>query len=294
MKRKTVGVLMVLGASACFGTLAIFGKLASAADLNTTTLLGYRFVIGTVLLWVGLATGGRARRLAGRELRIALALGILYAGFSGLFFWGLLFIPAGIAGIAFYTYPVAVYLLSLTILEERVTGRKLLALGSALAGVLLIVGGETSEFDLLGVGLVLLAAFGYAVYITGSRAALAAIDADLLAGTALIATSVSFLGFGILSGRLMVPTGGEQWGIILGIAVVGTTLPMFLYVSGLDRIQASHAAVISTSEPVVTVLLGILLLEEVLTGLTLLGGGLVLAGVVLIHADISGEIRAAP
>ena len=260
---------MVLFAAAGFGTLAIFGKFAEEAGLNTTTLLTFRFVVAAVLLWLGLVVWGRARLLSGRRLRAALALGVLYATFSALFFWGLLFVPAGVAGIAFYTYPVGVYVLSVTFLDEGLSGRKLVALVFALGGVALIV----------------LAAAGYAGYITGSRAAVASVSADILTGVALIATALVFVAFGLGSGRLFLPTTVDQWVPILGTAVLGTTLPLFLYVSGLERIEASRAAVTSTVEPVVTVLLGISILDEAFTLSLVSGGALVLGGVLLIQTD---------
>lgn len=291
MKRHTGGILLVLVASAGFGTLAIFGKFANAADLNTTTLLAYRFTIGAVLMWGGLLFLGRVRRLNRRQLQVAMILGLLYAVFSGLFFWGLLYIPAGVAGIAFYTYPAYVYAISVTLLDERLSKLKIAALVVAVSGVGLIVSGDASAADPLGVGLVLVAAMGYAIYISGSRVALGAIDADLLAGVVLIVTSVSFVAFGIASERLVVPTGSDQWLVVLGISVFGTALPIFLYVSGLERIEASRASIIGTSEPLVTVLLGVALLGEVITVGIGLGGALVLLGVALIQSDAASEVR---
>jgi len=276
---------MVLAAAVGFGTLAIFGKFAEEAGVNTTTLLTFRFVIGAGMLWVGLAAWGRLQLPSGRNLYVALALGVLYAAFSAFFFWGLLYVPAGVAGIAFYTYPALVYVISIRFLGERLFPRKLLALVFALGGVALVTGGDTAGVDRFGVGLVVLAACGYAGYITGSRAAVAAIGPDVLAGTALVASALSFLGFGLLSGRLFVPAGSEQWMPILGTAILGTTLPLFLYVSGLERIEASRAAITSTAEPVVTVLLGIVLLGEAFTPSLVVGGALVLVGVVLIQTD---------
>ncbi|PSP41585.1 EamA family transporter, partial [Halobacteriales archaeon QH_2_66_30] len=120
MKRETVGVVMVIAAAAGFGTLAIFGKFAEAAGVNTMTLLTFRFLVGTLLLWLVLVLWGRAHLLSGRNLRVALALGVVYAGFSLLFFWGLLYVTAGVAGVVFYTYPAVVYLLSVAFLDERV------------------------------------------------------------------------------------------------------------------------------------------------------------------------------
>ena len=291
VKRHTFGVLLVLVASGGFGTLAIFGKFAEAAGLNTTTLLAFRFTIAAGLLWIGLAALGRARRLPPGQLKVAFALGLLYASFSALFFWALLYIPAGIAAIAFYTYPAYVYAISVSVLNEQLTRLKLVALVVAVLGVALIVGGDTVSIDPFGIALILLAALGYALYITGSRAALGSIAPDLLAGVVLIATSISFVGFGFVSGRLFVPGGGQQWGIILGIAVVGTALPIFLYVTGLEHIEASQASILGTAEPLVTVLLGVALLDEVVTPAVAVGGGLVLLGVALIQTDAAGDVR---
>lgn len=293
MRRQTLGVVLVLVASACFGTLAIFGKLAEGAGLNTTTLLTYRFAIATGLLWGGLLLWGRARTLPRTERRTAVALGVLYASFSALFFWGLLYVPAGVAGIAFYTYPVIVYALSVTLLDESLTRPAIVALVAALTGVFLIVGGNTGGADTFGVILVLLAGAGYAMYITGSRAALATIDADLLAGTVMFVTAILFALFGVGSGRLHVPTALDQWLIIVGIAAVGTAIPIFLYVSGLELIPASRASILGTAEPLVTVLLGIVLLGEALTVVLVVGGVLVLGGVVLIQRDLAADRTAA-
>jgi len=276
---------MVLAAAVGFGTLAIFGKFAEDAGVNTTTLLAFRFLIGTVMLWVVLAAWGRARLLSGRNLWAALSLGLLYAAFSGFFFWGLLYVPAGIAAVTFFTYPAGVYLLSVLFLDEHISGRKLVALVCAFAGVALVAGADPTGVNLFGLVLLLLAAAGYAGYITGNRAAVGDIDADILAGTALIATTLSSLAFGVASGRLFVPTGVEQWWPILGTAVLGTAAPLFLYVSGLSRIEASRAAITSSAEPVVTVILGIIILNEAFTLSLVAGGALVLVGMLTIQVD---------
>lgn len=277
---------MALVAAACFGTLAIFGKVAEDIGLGTTTLLTYRFVLGALFIWLGLVLWGRARLLAPRQRRVALGLGLLYGLFTGLYFWGLLYIPAGLTALVFYTYPVYVYVLAVWLLDESLSRYKLGALVVALSGVGLIVGGDADAVDVVGVGLVMLAALGLAGYIVGSRAALASIDSDVLAGTAMVGTAAAFLAFGVGSGRLAVPDGPDQWLVVVGIASLGTALPVFLYITALERIQASHASVLGTAEPLVTVVLGVVLLGESPGWLLLVGGALILAGVVVVQADV--------
>lgn len=292
MSSQTVGVLMALVAAACFGTLAIFGKIAEDIGLDTTTLLTYRFVIGAALIWLGLVFWGRGRLLGSHKRRVALALGLLYAIFTGLYFWGLLFIPAGLTALVFYTYPVYVYVLAVWLLDESLSGYKLGALVLALSGVAFIVSGDADAVDIVGVGLVLLAALGLAGYVVASRAALGNIAPDILAGTAMLGTAAFFVVFGVGSGRLATPGGTDQWLVVFGIGSIGTAIPIFLYITALSRIQASHASVLGTAEPLVAVVLGIVILDEALNALLFVGGALILVGIVIIQADV-GEDEAA-
>ena len=281
----TIGGLLVFAAEAGFGTLAIFGKLAAAAGLSTSTLLLFRFVVATITIWAVFGFRGRAQLLSGRALWIALAIGTTYGVMNGLFFEGLAYLSAGLTAIVFYTYPVHVFVLATVALDERLTRLKTLALGVAVAGVGLIAGANPTRADPFGIVLVLLAAVAYAIYTTGIRATLSSVDAGTLTATALIATTLSILPYGVLTGGLSVPVGIEQWLIVFGIGLIGTAAPIVLFFRGLDRIEASHASIIGTSEPMATVLFGVALLGETITPIIILGGGFVLCGVLLIQRE---------
>lgn len=281
----SLGGLQVFAAAAGFGTLAIFGKLAASTGLDTPTLLLFRFVVATVALWTVFGLLGRAQLLSGRQLRVALAMGTVYGLMTVLFFEGLVFLPAGLAAVVFYTYPVFVFGISTAALDERVTRPKLLALVVAVAGVGLLVGASPARADPVGVVLVLSAAIGYATYTTGSRAALDTVDPAPLAATALVAAMASVIPYGMVTGGLSFPSGLDQWLLVVGIALVGTAAPVVLFVGGLERIEASQASVIGTSEPAVTVLLGVAVLGEPVTPVLVVGGGLVLCAVLLVQRE---------
>src|SRR2546428_1678178 len=53
--RSAAGVALVIGSACCFGSLGVFGKLAYRLGLATPQLLGYRFALAPVLLWVAAA-----------------------------------------------------------------------------------------------------------------------------------------------------------------------------------------------------------------------------------------------
>ena len=285
---------MVLLAAVGFGTIGIFGKLATAAGLNNATLLTVRFAAATALLVSYLVIRDHAPRPNRRQLATMAGLGIPYAVLTGAYFWGLVYVPAGLATITLYTYPVYVYAVSAALLDESLTPLKGVALVLALSGIVLIVGLDTAGVDPVGLALVSIAAIGYAAYTTGSRLAVGEMNADQLATGAIATTGVCVFAYGIAAGRLSVPTTAEQWAIIAGLAIVGTVAPILLFVNGLRYVEASRASVVTTAEPVVTVALGVVVLGERLSPGILVGGTLVLVGVVLVQHETPDGRPAAP
>jgi drug/metabolite transporter (DMT)-like permease len=105
---------------------------------------------------------------------------------------------------------------------------------------------------------------------------------------------VIFVAAAVGNGVLMLVTGphlpasGRGWAAISGLVVITTVLPVIAFLAGLKRIGPTTAAMLSTLEPVVTVLLASWWLHETLNLVTLLGGGLILLAVLLL---MHGELR---
>jgi drug/metabolite transporter (DMT)-like permease len=290
---------MVLGAAAGFGTIGIFGELAAAVDLGFVTLLSFRFGVATALVLAVAAVRGWSIPQSGRNWAAMSGLGAVYAAMTLLFFVSLRSLTAGLATIVLYTYPVFVIALSVVFLQEGITIRKAIALGLAMTGIVLIVGTNTAGATLVGVGFALAAAACYAVYTVGSRTLVRTVMPRTLMAGVLVGTAISTVAYGILSGQLSVPVGEREWGIVLGLAIVGTVLPLFLFYRGVARLEASRVGIVSTAEPAVTVTLGALVLGEPVTPTVVIGGALVLGGVLLVQrrgteqrcADVSPATR---
>jgi drug/metabolite transporter (DMT)-like permease len=283
---ERVGIALVFVSAVGFGTLGIFGIYAQEANLSIPTVLAFRFLLAAALVWALLALRGRLALLRGRTLAIALGLGALgYATQSGLYFVGLEFMTAGLVAIVLYTYPAFVVVLAVVAIGERTTRAMLVALALALGGVALVTGANPAGASLAGVGVVLGAAMAYAVYITVSRALLVTVDPLVLTAYVLPAAGATFVVVGTATGDLAVPTAPSAWTILLAIAVVATALPVVTFFAGLKYIGASRAGIISTVEPPVTVALGAALFAEPVTTATVVGGGLILLGVILLERE---------
>jgi drug/metabolite transporter (DMT)-like permease len=278
VRERTVGLLFTVIGAALFGTLGIFGEAAASVGLSTATLLSYRFVGATVIFWGLSVFRGGIPVLRGRTLAAELGLGVVYGVMSVAYFESLAWLSAGVAALLLFTYPVQVTLVSALGLSEPVTLPKLLALLAAVGGVGLVVGGGTAV-ALPGVLLVGLASVCYTVYATGTRVAVADVAPLVHAAYVFVGLSASTLLYGVATNTLRVPTDPTHWALVVGITVLGTILPMILFTEGLARIEASRASIVSTSEPLTTVLLGVLLLGEPLTISIAAGAALILAGV---------------
>ena len=286
MQPATRGVVLALISALGFGTLAIFGRLADLVGMSLPSLLAFRFGLATPLVWAPLLYQGRFERLTGRDLGIAVLLGAGgYAAMSFLFLTGVNIVGAGLGGILLYVYPAIVVVLAAIFLDEPITKIIVAAVSLAVFGVGLVVTGQPAHVDFIGIVTVLLAAVVYSGYITLSGTILERVSATVLTAHVIPAAALTFLAHGLLTGSTQVPATLEQWGVAVGIAVFATAIPILTFFAAVTDIGASRTSVVSTLEPVFTVILGVILLGESLSALSIVGGGAVLLGVFLVQYE---------
>lgn len=278
---RLIGIVLVAISAASFGTLAILGRYAYADGLDAPTILFLRFSLAALVLAPVLAVRRQARPPAPAVLRLVGMGAIGYVGQAMAYLTALKYASSGLVALLLYLYPIFVAVLSATVLRQKITRPTVLALALALFGLALTVGPEGGQ--LIGMLLAIAAALIYSVYIL--------IGAQVLRQVSpLLASTIIFGSAGAASGLLtFVVAGGPHWpaslagwATIAAIVIVATVVPVLTFLAGLERIGPTHAALLSTLEPAVTVLLAALLLGETLKPLSLLGGALILIAVALL------------
>ncbi|MFZ4660210.1 MAG: DMT family transporter [Caldilineaceae bacterium] len=283
--QRILGIFLVAVSAAAFGTLAIFGRYAYAAEMNAITILFLRFSLSALVLLAIL----RLRRESlprGRPLVPLIGMGAIgYVGQAFCYLAALNYASSGLVALLLYLYPAFVTVLSVVVLHERMTRLKLLALLLALIGTGLTIGPAGGQ--LFGILLALGAAGIYSIYIIVGAQVMKQVSA-VQSSTVIMASA------GVMAGVLMAingphwPATAAGWWAVAGIVIVATVLPAVTFFIGLRRVGPTTAAMISTLEPVVTVLLAAWLEAERLQLLTLIGGGLILGAVLLLT---QGELR---
>lgn len=291
MRQRSVGLGLTALGAALFGTLGVFGKAAATLEMSMATLLAVRFVAATAILWALLATRGRVDRLPGRTATVEVGLGVVYGIMSVTYFESLAWLSAGVAALLLFTYPVQVTAASAVLLEEPVTLPKVLALVAAVSGVAVVVVGDTLEIAVAGVALVGVASLCYTTYAMGTRVMVAGVDPLVHSAYVFVGVTATIVAYGLGTATLEVPGTAAEWSLIAGITLLGTVAPILLFTEGLARIEASRASIVSTSEPLTTVVLGVVLLGEVLTASVAVGALLILSAVVLASPAAEEEVR---
>ena len=278
------GDWLVILSALFFSTMPVFGALAYSAGMGLLSLLAWRFLLASIIVWSLLAATGRVRRLPPGRVWGFLGMGAAHLVMAGLYFQALKTAPVSTLTLLFYTYPAVTALLAATLLGERLTGIRIAALILALAGVAVVM--RPSELG-QGTGLVLAlaASLMYAGFIVVGTRLMKGVDTMLATAWILSVCAGAFGCAAVVRGEMTPPASPAGWGILLGITAISTVLADVCFFYGLPRTGASRAAILSTLEPVCTLLLSVLLLGESIPPGRYLGGVLILGSVILTHRE---------
>ena len=278
---------MVL-ATACWSTSGLFISLvvrdsgispwglAFWRDLGTFTCL----LAGMIIL--GSGSNLRVKR---RDLPWLAAMGAISIGlFHVMWNMAVLINGVSVATVIQANAPIFVTVMAWLLWREPLTRRKIGAIALAFLGTLLIArldGAGAKQITLFGLLIALAAAFAYGGFsLFGKK-----LVGDYSPWTILLYA----FGFGALvllpfqiGTTIPRPLSMNVLGPYAGLVLLATISGFALYTAGLQRLQASVAAIVATTEVLFAAIVSYLALGERLDGWQVLGAILVVGGVVLL------------
>jgi drug/metabolite transporter (DMT)-like permease len=301
VSRRQALVLLAVGNSIWAGTYAA-GKTA-LASLSFVELNALRFAIATLLmapvLWSGREVLRRElthRRSLATLVRLVLLGFVLNKAFE---YAGLSLSTAVDVALLIATESIFTAVLSWTVLREPVTPAGIGALIVGVIGVYLVVARGLVP-DLSGPGgaariggdlLVVLALLFEAGYTVGGKESLARIPPLLLTATSVAGSLVVWIPAGAVAVArsgwpAMTPAAWLAVGYMAAFATVGG---YWMWFRGLSAVDASVAAPFLFIQPLLGAALGVVLLGETLTWITVAGGALIVASLALVSAGARTE-----
>jgi len=282
-----------------WGSSFVATKIA-LREMTPAVIAFLRFAMGVVVLLVILLRRKEINRFTIGELPSLSVLGILGITIHQLLQAnGLQTASASVTSWIVATIPVFVALLGWIFLREGMTAHRVLGIVLSALGVLIVVGnGDLNSlidggFGTPGDRLIAISAVNWAAFIVLNKH-LFNKDADVKTRSsvgrmfAIITIGWIFLiPWAIADGGLndLYNVSLQGWLALTFLGVVCSGLAYFLWFRALEQIDATQAGVFLFLEPIVTVVLAGMILEEPISAAIIIGGAAILLGVWLVNRN---------
>ncbi|WP_245922642.1 DMT family transporter [Alkalicoccus saliphilus] len=294
--RAALGYILVLSGAACWGMTGLFVQTLYEFGFSPWQVVTARMTMSALILFIIILMFAKEYlKIKLKDLPYLCALGIVsMAVFNWFYFAVMERASVAVAVVFVYTSPIFAALIARFLYREKLTIQKNAAIGLTIVGCALAVGllppgGDSA--DTLTILLGLLAGLFCASYsllgkfVTGIYHPLTITFYALLSGMAFtIPTS------GIWEHRALL-TAGEIWIPLLGISIISTIFAYLLFTYGLAYVESSKAAILSSMELVVSVIISIFILNEILTWWQGSGFILVIAAIMLTVISFRRRVR---
>lgn len=281
--KKYAGIIMALASAFLFGVTPVFAKLSYAGGSNGITLTFLRGLFAAPVIFAILKWQRVSLLLTRQELKDVLRVGILGpAATTIILYESYNFIPVGIATILHFAYPVVVTLASMLLFKSKVSPLKLVSLLLGCLGVVCFFEMSGGNVALPGILMALGSSVTYTIYMLGvEKTSLGRMHyfklSFYMSVVALVVSGV----FGLITGRLNLNLTPAAWGYSFLVSMMVSVGAITLFQYGITLIGASTTAILSTLEPITSVVMGILVLGEQMSVLKMVGCVLILVAVMV-------------
>ena len=274
------GWLFALSATLIYGFQPILLKLTLSEGVRADDLLVVRLCMATLIFWV--MTFLRRQTLEPLPRDAFVWTFICAACFVlGMFGYtlSLSYLSASVASMIFAAFPL-VTLLLMALLGEHFTRRKALRVALGLLGVYLVIG-PGGELSSLGTGLALGACVIYAIYLVIMQKRLSGYSGKTIMLYVTSFTAMLFMLLNLSGGVDFSSITLLAWTYIILQAAIATYAALLLVFSAIKRLGSAQIALLFPLELLLTILWSVVLLNESLSAMQLIGGTLILASLVL-------------
>lgn len=270
--------------SSTYGLIPLFAIPILGKGMLYDSLLFYRFTCTSLLIAIMMLFKKESFAITRKDLLPLISLGVLFALSAQCLFWGYQYLAVGTAATILFLYPVFVALLMAVLFKEKIPKISQLAIVIAFLGVSLLYKGENgTTLNPFGVGLLLLSAFMYALYIViVNKSSVRNMAGSKLTLYAMVFSSIFFLVKPLLSGGIQAFPDTMSVVDLVMLALLSTVISNIAMVYSVQYIGSTATAVLGAMEPVTAVCIGIFAFNELFTKNLAMGILLIVIAVSLI------------
>lgn len=280
MKKIDKNKLKIILAMLIWGTVGVFIKNIA---LNSIEIAFYRSIIGAIFIIIlSIAQKEKWDKEDLREdLKILIPSGAALGAGWVLLFQGYKNTNISIATLSYYIAPVFIVILSIIVLKEKITLKKILCIIVAIIGLLLVLDIKSIENigdnnHLLGISYSVMAAVFYAIVVILNKF-IRKLSGFKVTIVQLLVSTIILLPLTIMnSTRSLISLDALSLGLLLFVGIVHTGIAYLLYFSSVKEIEGQSIAILSYMDPIFALLIAGLFLGEKMSIIQLFGGILIL------------------
>ena len=288
-KKIAIGCLCALGCEVLFGLSYVFTKSASET-VGTFELLGWRFLIAFVVMTVLVLVGVIKINLKGKNLKSL----FIVALFSPVIYFigetvGICNTSASESGVFLACIPAASLAASSLILKKKPTKIQIIGIAITLVGVLTTVfaAGVSATFSAVGYAFLTIAVVSYALYSVFVEKASDFSEAEITylmlavgAAVFVLVALIKSIMEGSSAELLTLPFESTSFLIAILYQGIGCSiLAFFLSNMAIARIGVNRTSSFIGASTVVSMLAGVVILQENLTAWQIAGAAIIVAGI---------------
>lgn len=273
-------MIPLLGTFLCWGSLYVVSKIA-LKTIPPVTVLALRYLVAIPALFAILKMRGALRSVERKHMLTLAAIG--FTGYFASFclqMLGINRLTGSVSSLLGAMNPIFIPILAAAFLGEKLTLHKVLCVAVSMTGVVIIVGvGGTVDF--WGAVLMLLSVFLWSSASIIIRRLAGAYDPMQVAMMAMI---VALPFTGVWAG-MELQTSSCTFTVsavlaVLFMGLVGTATAHSLWNYSLSKMDASFCSMFYPMQPLVSSVLGVIVLGEKITANFLIGGVIICCGIV--------------
>ena len=275
-----LGILLSLSGATFFALSLVMARWSYDYDTNTQTIMLIRFLCIIAIMLVWNKSKNLSIKLPPQDLFKSAVLGAFYFIGIGSYLASVAYIPAGLAVLILYTFPILVILLNAIVEKSKPSLLQVVALVIAFIGLFIALDINTANTKPIGILFAITAAIGVTINMVGSANILKRIDFTLF--SLYQATMVTIISAVMIffTGGLALPNSPKGWMIFMAMLASFIIAYLSVYVS-LKLVGAVRTSTIMNLEPIMTTVFAFALLQEQMTAAKLFGGAIVLCAILL-------------
>lgn len=276
------GFLCVMASTTLYGLMPTISMLGYRSGLNMFSIIFGRCALSLVIYVLMAARHGTWLRIGRRQLGWVMLMSVCGLVNIICVFGSYRYLPAGISSLMAMMYIVFVIFIEIAMRMTRPDREKFAVLIAAFAGMVLILWnpGEADAVSLRGVVLGLLGslAYSFSVVMMGHR-----LVRDLPLETIFFFETLPSLAaaplLAVCSGVAAIPVGWAQWGSCGLLAICNSFIAMVAFYTAVRLIGPGNAALLGTFEPLISTVAGVIVLGDVLSVRSVVGGCIIMASI---------------